>query len=368
MAAWHAGNVVIIDLNPAFPAMQYLTAVGFVVCGFGLLLHALGRFRGISVVCGGLAALGSMAVLAQYVTGSEMGFPLLLSRLPSAPGLAPHLPSPPTAVAFLLCGVGIALLGTRLHPSLLRLAIWGVGALGLTLSAMVLVGYASGLPEIYVWGGEIGMSPHTAAGVIVLNLGLLGSLWRGDRSILDDRWLPVPAALALGAATVLLWQAIVVERQKSLQARAEAVAQGLATATSLQLASPVRALERMKARWEKRGGTPRGEWEADAEACIRDEKILASIEWVDADWRVQWAQPPAWQPCGRAKISAATRAGPRQPRWSRRSAPGRWRSRRAFLSRPAGRVTKSASRFFPKVGSTAFSSRRSGCKTSSRKL
>jgi PAS domain S-box-containing protein len=293
MAAWHAGNVVIIDLNPGFPALQYLTAVGFVVCGFGLLLHALGRFRGISVVCGGLAALGAVAVLAQYVTGSEMGFPLLLSRLPAAPGLAPHLPSPPTAVAFLLCGVGIALLGTRLHPSLLRLAIWGVGALGLTLSAMVLVGYASGLPEIYVWGDEIGMAPHTAAGVIVLNLGLLGSLWRRGRSILDDRWLPVPAALAMVATTVLLWQAIVVERQKFLQDRAETVAQSLAATASVRLAGSVRALERMKARWERRGGTPREEWDADAAAYLRDEHILASIEWVDADWRIQWMQPPA---------------------------------------------------------------------------
>jgi PAS domain S-box-containing protein len=293
MAAWHAGNVAILTLRPGFPAMQYLTALSFVVCGFGLLLHALGRLRGVTIVCGGLVTIDAVAVLAQYLTGSEWGFPLLLERLPIVPGLPVHLPAPPTAVAFLLCGVGIALLGMRLPPSPLRLAIWGVGALGLTLSAMVLVGYASELPEIYVWRGEIGMAPHTAAGVIVLNLGLLGSLWRRGHSILEDRWLPVPVALAVGAATLLLWQAIVVERQKFLQDRAETVAQSLATTASLRLAGPIRALERMKARWERRGSTPKEEWESDAAAYLRDEEVLASIEWVDADGRVQWVQPPA---------------------------------------------------------------------------
>jgi PAS domain S-box-containing protein len=291
LAGWHAGNYSVVALRPDFPSMQYLTACGFAVCGIGLLLHAFGWLRGLTVVCGGFVAFGALAVLAQYLTGANLGFQFLLAQLPRMPGQALHLPSPPTAVAFALCGTGIALLGMRLRASLLRLAIWGLGTLGLTLSAMVLVGYASGLKEIYIWGDAIGMALHTASGLIVLNLGLLASLWQPGRSILVDRWLPAPVALGTGAATLLLWQSLVAERQKSLQDRAGIVAQSLATNTSLRLGGAVRALERMKSRWENRGGTPREEWEPDAASYIRDEEILASIEWVGTDWRIQWVLP-----------------------------------------------------------------------------
>ncbi len=149
-----------------------------------------------------------------------------------------------------------------------------------------------------MWGGEIGMAPHTAAGVIVLRISVCWALVAAGRSILEDRWLPVPAALAMAARPCLLWQAIVAERQKFLQDRAETVAQSLATTASLQLAGPVRALERMKARWERRVSTPPEEWESDAAAYLRDEKSLRASS--------------GWMPTG-ASNGAATRAGsPRQ--------------------------------------------------------
>ena len=42
---WHSDNRTLIQVLPQFVPMQYNTALGFVVCGIGLVLHCLGLER-----------------------------------------------------------------------------------------------------------------------------------------------------------------------------------------------------------------------------------------------------------------------------------------------------------------------------------
>ena len=53
----------------------------------------------------------------------------------------------------------------------------------------------------------------------------------------------------------------------------------------------LRALERLAASWERRGGLPRAEFEAAAGDLARDLPFIQAIEWADPEFRVRWIVP-----------------------------------------------------------------------------
>lgn len=83
-----------------------------------------------SLVCGTFCVFVGAGLLVACASDSGWLADLLRSLLPAIPGLPAQMPSPPTAVAFTLCGAGIALPGLRLRPSRHRLVIWVFGSLG----------------------------------------------------------------------------------------------------------------------------------------------------------------------------------------------------------------------------------------------
>ncbi len=52
-----------------------------------------------------------------------------------------------------------------------------------------------------------------------------------------------------------------------------------------------RALERLAANWQRRGGLPRAEFEAEAGNLVRDLAYFQAIEWVAPSFRVSWVVP-----------------------------------------------------------------------------
>jgi PAS domain S-box-containing protein len=55
----------------------------------------------------------------------------------------------------------------------------------------------------------------------------------------------------------------------------------------------LRALERLGANWERHGGLPRAEFEAEAVELAQDLSFLQAIEWVGTEFRVRWVVPLA---------------------------------------------------------------------------
>lgn len=53
----------------------------------------------------------------------------------------------------------------------------------------------------------------------------------------------------------------------------------------------ITALNRMARRWEVSGGTPEDEWRDDAQNYVKDLAPLKTVEWVDADYYIRWAEP-----------------------------------------------------------------------------
>ncbi len=292
IAGWHLGSTAIVSIRGDLPGMQYLTALCFLLCGLGLAAHASGRPRWITLACGLLAGGFGGLLLAEAAFGVRLGPDLLLPHLPRIPGVLTIRPALPTAAAFALCGTALAGLWLAgISRAAGRLAVWVGAALALAVCCMVFCGYAVNLTGTYAWGSGIGMAIHTAAGMSVLCAGLLATQWMHGENVLEDQWLPVPVSLLALAATLILWQALIGERHASLQKEADLVARNLAQDSLVRLGSPVRAMGRMKKRWDKRGGMPREEWTADASSYARDEKLFEAIGWADRDGKVRWIAP-----------------------------------------------------------------------------
>lgn len=103
--------------------------------------------------------------------------------------------------------------------------------------------------------------------------------------------LPILVGIFVAIAVIVLWQRLVIEEQKNVEQLVQQQAIALQTELTTQLQTRILALERMKKRWQMRGGTPRTEWEADAAAQVEDFSGYQAIEWVDASFRVRWIVP-----------------------------------------------------------------------------
>ncbi|MFN8546469.1 MAG: ATP-binding protein [Candidatus Eisenbacteria bacterium] len=100
-------------------------------------------------------------------------------------------------------------------------------------------------------------------------------------------------ALVCLAATLAAWHSIRNEELRTIHANMRNLATTITNEMERETEHRVRALERMRARWELRGGTPRGEWEQDAANVIRDSVGQTALEWADASGTIRWVVPMA---------------------------------------------------------------------------
>ncbi|MBA4158892.1 MAG: PAS domain S-box protein, partial [Gemmatimonadetes bacterium] len=159
-------------LHPGRIAMNPLTAVAFVLAGASLWL-----LRGEQVPEGrrrvgmglGLAVVGlALLVLPRFALGLDPGVDRLLFRS----RLGTNVMAPNTASTFLLVGLALSLLQTRIRrfwPSQLLILV----ALGLTLFS--LTGYLFGVRALYGVASYIPMALNTALVFLSLCIGILAA-------------------------------------------------------------------------------------------------------------------------------------------------------------------------------------------------
>lgn len=111
--------------------------------------------------------------------------------------------------------------------------------------------------------------------------------------VLPWRWLPALIFLSISAETLFLWKAIVAQDLSNRKRLVEFAAASVKQEIDIQMDNRFQALERMRQRWISRGGTPKIEWEADAQNYLRDYPGFQAIEWIDRDFYVRWIVPLA---------------------------------------------------------------------------
>jgi hypothetical protein len=191
-AGWYAHWIGVVRGAPGLPSMKMNAALGFVLCGAALALmttrapgptlgttpeatpKSSGRKR-ISFALSALVAAVMLATVAEYRFGVSLGVDQLLIHDYLTPVNAlPGRMSPLTATCFIFVAIGLMLSGLR------RARAWQMAAAGLlaclvgVIAAVSLGGYLSGMEAAYGWERYTRMAVHTAAGMLLLGIALLG--------------------------------------------------------------------------------------------------------------------------------------------------------------------------------------------------
>ncbi|HEY9832340.1 MAG TPA: PAS domain-containing protein [Stenomitos sp.] len=107
------------------------------------------------------------------------------------------------------------------------------------------------------------------------------------------RQLPLLIWMGIMILTIVLWQGLLTHEQDEVRQLLHAKTVTIQNVITTQVENRIQGLVRMAHRWEIRGGIPQREWEADAQAYMKDYRGFQAIEWVDSSFRVRWIVPLA---------------------------------------------------------------------------
>ncbi len=215
MTAWYAGYASLVQVHPSSPPMMFNTALLFTLSGSGLLAAGL-RYARLTIGVGATVAMLGFLTLLQYFFDANFGLDELFvrdsfvaaDRLPGRMALN-------TALAFVLAGFALVVMGVRhRHPH--RHAVIAVlGVLVITFATVALFGYLSGITAAYTWGNYVGMAVHTAAGFLLLGVAFVVPAWQADHAETQQppAWLPLVAGIAAMTVVVAIWEALRVQEQ-----------------------------------------------------------------------------------------------------------------------------------------------------------
>lgn len=169
---WYNQNIALIQINPAFSPMQYNTALGFLICGIGLLSSCFNYERTV-MACGAMALTIGTLTLAEYTFDLDLLIDqLFMEHYVTTKTSHIGRMAPNTALAFTLTGITL-LVSTLDNIPRRPLLVNIFGALTLALGLIAFIGYFIHIEEIYGWGSLTRMAIHTAVGFIVLGIGFI---------------------------------------------------------------------------------------------------------------------------------------------------------------------------------------------------
>ncbi|MEX2451402.1 MAG: ATP-binding protein [Rhodospirillales bacterium] len=293
LVGWFTETDLLLSVLPNLVAMQFNTALGFVLCGAGLLALRFGyRKSGLAV--------GAAAVALGLASGLQYAFDvdLAVDRLfwePHITNKTYHTGrmSPFTALCFTLAGLSLVLSAVyRLRRSYNPFT--GIfAAVVMAVALGVLVGYLLGLDKplgLKVWTS---MALNTAAGFAALGYALIVYEFRRDwgEEQTMPAWLPLAAGLSGAVFALVLWQGLRGDERRNVDLEMEDMMRLARSEIVAATENHVAALEVMSRDWEASGRPSREQWIHDAWLGFSQYPGIQALQWIDAAFSPQWTVP-----------------------------------------------------------------------------
>ena len=293
IAGWQTHNVLLVQVGVSFAPMQYNTALGFVLCGIGLLALTWRRLR-VSAVCSvGVGAIGLLTSL-QYLLSANLGIDqLFMASSITVQTSYPGRMAPNTALCFTLAGMALWVMSvSSTRRKRILLFAGPLGSIVMALGLAATIGYLIGL-KTYSWGYFTNMAAHTAVGCIVLGGGLIASAWQVGAT--EQVTAPLRFAVLVGicglTVTLCLWQALIAHERALVERTIELVNFSVQNEIISQIKPRVLGLVRLAKSWEIWGKPAREVWEAEAQLHVTYFPDMQGIAWVDPTLHMRWMVP-----------------------------------------------------------------------------
>ncbi len=112
-------------------------------------------------------------------------------------------------------------------------------------------------------------------------------------SVNEIRGLPFVVAAGCITVTLLLWQALLVQEHRGLEATIASTVAHVESEIRARMAARMLALARLASRQERWELLPQEEWTADVATIVRDFPGFLAISWIDSSLHVRWVAPLA---------------------------------------------------------------------------
>ena len=173
LTGWAIDVETVVRLAPSLPAAMPNSALMFVACGIALAIEggAVSRSRRAAVVglgCKLLVVAIAGVTLVEHLTGTDLGIDNPYGIDTDAPD--PGRPATHTAASFLL--LGLSLLSTRWRGPIANAVAGVLSAGAAAVVGLAVAGYVIGVDYLLGTDTAHGMSVHTAAGSVVVLIGV----------------------------------------------------------------------------------------------------------------------------------------------------------------------------------------------------
>lgn len=175
LIGWMLDIAVLKSVLPELVTMKANTALGFVLAGGSLFAANWSKtaavWRRAQFVLGALVVLIGLLTLGEYALAVDLGIDQLLFQAPVEPiSMTPSgRMAVATAAGFSFTGLALLLLDCRRG----RIGAQVAALIGNLIGVLALLGYAYNVTTLYGIGAYSGVALHTAAGFVVINLGVL---------------------------------------------------------------------------------------------------------------------------------------------------------------------------------------------------
>ncbi len=291
VVGWLTHNESLIQINSSFVAMQFNTAICFILGGMALGLYEAGFEKVVVFISSALLLLG-FVTLSQYLTGYSYGLDeFFIKHYITTQASHPGRMAPNTAFCFSISGASLLLMSInrRFHAwSMLGIIVAGLGAIAAS-------GYITGIETSYGWGKYTRMAIHTAMGFFVLGVGLiLAGVERSDLSLNENqKRIQLIMLVSLLVLVTTLWQSLSAWKSLQIKDEAQSVMRSFERSLQVKLSLQNQALARLLDRQLMQIGTSELEWSRDALNYINDFKGVEALAIYTKSSGVQKAMPLA---------------------------------------------------------------------------
>ena len=261
LLGWQFHSTFWIQVRPWLAPMRPITALGFLLCGVGLIALQRGQRRTPMAVSVAILAITGSA-LWQFVLDVDLRMP------------------PNTAIAFALAASSMLIV----RRSAISGAVLGVGVS--TLGVVALLGYATDVTQAFGWGDFTRMSIHSALGFAIFGLGLLAFAFERETHQRSGRswWRSILIGASAAVAGVLFWEALRAQERDLIRRMVDATAQGVQGEMVTTSSSIVIALARLAEHGKNFGWDSPEAWQKDARLTVGAFRGFEMIEWIDAQF------------------------------------------------------------------------------------
>ena len=139
------------------------------------------------------------------------------------------------------------------------------------------------------------MAVSSAVGFVVLGTGIISWAWhKGPVTTFSEiRALPFLVLAGGVTATLLLWQALLVQEYRGMGATISYTAAHVESEITSRMEARILALTRLATRFSRIELPVQEDWVADAEMIVRDFPGFQAISWIDASLQIRGIAPLA---------------------------------------------------------------------------